>query len=688
MIWPTVEAISVVPLSAHALFAKPLVVGPEHAVAIELLERTDGAGILWCDGRRSHDLPPGARVVVRRSTLPVRLARLHPAAVHRPAGAQVPAAGRRMAGTAPDGADRQAGASSRRACSGHVVIEEMRLRDLGVIAEATLPIGPGFTAITGETGAGKTMVVTGLGLLLGQRADFGAVRAGAAQASVDGRLDRAGGRGRQRDGCARPGERSSRSATGAPSCFVGRTISSEGRSRATVGGRSAPAGVLADLADELVVVHGQSDQLRLRSAAAQRDALDRFGGAPVQSALEAYRDDLRAVARDRRRAHRPDRRPRRSRATRRPSCATALGEIEQAAPVRGEDAELNVRAERLANAEELRIAAATAHEALSGEGDGPDAGTLIAEARRALERGSERDPALAELSEQTADLAYRVADLAGSLAVYLADLDESGPHELAAVEDRRAVLGTLIRAHGTLDAAIDLLESGSARLSELDDDGERIERLTAEREDAASALDDAADRADRRPHRRGGGARRGGDRRDPRARHARRAADGRRHPRQRHRRPAATTSPCCCAPHPGADPRPVARSASGGELSRVMLAIEVVLAGADPVPTFVFDEVDAGIGGAAAIEVGRRLARLAEASQVIAVTHLAQVAAFATNHLSVVKASDGAVTASDVRRLEGAEREAEMARLLSGMPDSDAALSHARELLSLRTGGH
>ncbi len=138
------------------------------------------------------------------------------------------------------------------------------------------------------------------------------------------------------------------------------------------------------------------------------------------------------------------------------------------------------------------------------------------------------------------------------------------------------------------------------------------------------------------------------------------------------------------APHVGAEPRPVAKSASGGELSRVMLAIEVVIAAVDPVPTFVFDEVDAGIGGAAAIEVGRRLERLARSSQVIAVTHLAQVAAFANNHLSVVKASDGSVTASDVRRLDGADREAEMARLLSGMPDSDAALTHARELLGLR----
>lgn len=563
------------------------------------------------------------------------------------------------------------------------MIEEMRLRDLGVIAEATLPIGPGFTAITGETGAGKTMVVTGLGLLLGQRADSGAVRSGAAQASVDGvwvvpvagpvaeRVREAGGEVEPIDDAR-------------AELFVGRTISSEGRSRATVGGRAAPAGVLADLADELVVVHGQSDQLRLKSAAAQRDALDRFGGDAVRKALEAYREayerwravdrELETLTTDR------DVRAREAQDLR-----VAIAEIEQAAPVAGEDADLAVRAERLANAEELRIAAATAHDVLSGDGDGPDVGILLAEARRALDRAMGRDPELEQLAEQVADLGYRAADLAAGLAHYLADLDESGPHELAAVEERRAVLGALVRAHGTLDAAIALLDTGSARLAELDDDGDRIERLTEERDAAASALDEAA-----------------GVLTDARTAAAERLAaavttelralampDARvvvavtRGAESSHGRDDVAI---LLAPHPGSEPRPVSRSASGGELSRVMLAIEVVIAAVDPVPTFVFDEVDAGIGGAAAIEVGRRLARLAEASQVIAVTHLAQVAAFASNHLTVVKASDGSVTASDVRRLDGADREAEMARLLSGMPDSDAALTHARELLSLRSG--
>jgi DNA repair protein RecN (Recombination protein N) len=562
------------------------------------------------------------------------------------------------------------------------VIEEMRLRDLGVIAEATLPMGPGFTAITGETGAGKTMVVTGLGLLLGQRADSGAVRSGAAQASVDGvwivpEAGTVADRVREAGGELEP------LADGAAELLVGRTLSAEGRSRASVGGRAAPAGVLADLADSLVVVHGQSDQLRLRSAVAQRDALDRFGGAPVAAALDVYRaayERARTIGREL--ATLVGDREARTREAE--ELRTAIAEIEQAEPVRGEDIELAQRAERLAHAEELRLAAATAHEALSGDEDAVDAVALLAEARRALERGGDNDETLRDLGEQAAEIGYRVADLAGALSGYLADLDESGPHELAAVEDRRAVLGALMRSHGSLDAAIDLLETGSARLLELDDDGDRIARLTAEHDVATHDLAAAADAltAARTSAAVDLGDRVSAELRDlamPDAAVSVAVTPGAESAAGR------DDVAILLAPHPGAEPRPVSRGASGGELSRVMLAIEVVIAATDPVPTFVFDEVDAGIGGAAAIEVGRRLARLAESSQVIAVTHLAQVAAFATNHLSVVKANDGVVTASSVRRLEGAEREAEMARLLSGLPDSDAALTHARELLGLAT---
>ncbi|MDQ1129023.1 DNA repair protein RecN (Recombination protein N) [Microbacterium sp. SORGH_AS 888] len=559
----------------------------------------------------------------------------------------------------------------------------MRLRDLGVIADATLPLGRGFTAITGETGAGKTMVVAGLGLLLGQRADSGAVRAGAAQAAVEGTWI-VPAEGPVADRVTEAGGDLEPLGDGRAELFLGRTLSAEGRSRATVGGRTAPAGVLADLADHLIVVHGQSDQLRLRSAAAQRDALDRFAGAPVADALAAY-----TAAFDRARSIDVELselvRTRDERAREAADLRAALAEIEAADPQPGEDAELALRAERLGNLEQLRMAAATAHDALSNEDDAPDAATLLAEARRSLERGG--DPALTTFAAEAEELGYRVAELAASVAGYLADLDDAGPAELAAVEERRAVLAALVRAHGSLDAALDLARDGGLRLLELDDDGSRIERLEQERDAAAAVLDETA-------------AALTAARTEAAARLATAVTQELRAlalPDARVEVAVTATSATATgrdevaillAPHPGAEPRPVARSASGGELSRVMLAIEVVIAAGDPVPTFVFDEVDAGIGGAAAIEVGRRLATLARSAQVIVVTHLAQVAAFADNHLRVVKANDGSVTASSVQTLDGADREAEMARLLSGMPDSEVALEHARELLALARPAH
>jgi len=554
------------------------------------------------------------------------------------------------------------------------------MQGLGVIADAVLPLGAGFTAITGETGAGKTMVVTGLGLLLGQRADSGAVRAGATQASVAG-VWIVPETGDVADIVADAGGELEPAGAGAAELYVSRTLSAEGRSRASVGGRAAPAGVLSALAEELVVVHGQSEQLRLRSSAAQRDALDRFGGASIATALEAYASSFaRWRELDAEITDITENRDRRAEEAARLREALAL--IEAAAPEPGEDVELSARAERLANAEELRLAASLAHSALSNEEGEPDASALIAEARRALERVS--DTSLAEISTGLADIGYRIADVAGQLSAYLADLDETGPHELAAVEERRAALGTLIRAHGSLDEALELWQTGSARLAELDDDGERLDRLEAERDAARAELDARADALT--AERTAAAAELGVAVSDEL--HALAMPDARLEVAVT---PGAETAhgrddvAILLAPHPGAEPRSVGKGASGGELSRVMLAIEVVIAGTDPVPTFVFDEVDAGIGGAAAIEVGRRLARLAEKSQVIAVTHLAQVAAFATNHLSVVKSHDGAVTASSVRRLEGEEREAEMARLLSGLTDSDAAITHARELLTLGT---
>jgi DNA repair protein RecN (Recombination protein N) len=565
------------------------------------------------------------------------------------------------------------------------VIEEISIRGLGVIGEATLPIGPGFTALTGETGAGKTMVVTALGLLLGERADTAAIRSGSSQALVEGHwlVDATGSvANRVRDA---GGDLDAVPGSNEAGLLLSRSISAEGRSRAAVGGRAAPVGVLNEIGQQLVVVHGQSDQIRLRSATAQREALDRFAGQDVATVLGNYQSvyarwlstqselDLLVADRDRRLQEAVELR-------------LAIDEIERVTPQRGEDVELAERADRLANLEDLRLAAAQAQQLVSSQ-LGDDAGDvlgLLDSAKRQLDRVADHDPALEVIAQALGNATILATEISSQLSTYLGDLDADGGRELETVQERRAELATLVRRFGpTLDAAIDYLDTGSGRLLELDNDSDRIEALRAEVEDDRAQIVELA---------------------------AQLSAVRSRHAAQLSERVTAELSALAMGgaeltvevedrsdysqtgkdqvsfllrPHAGSDPRPLGRGASGGELSRVMLAIEVVIAGSDPVPTFIFDEVDAGVGGASATEIGRRLATLAQSAQVIVVTHLAQVAAFANNHLSVVKDSDGSVTESSVRQLHGEERVAEMARLLSGLPDSESGLSHARELLDL-----
>ncbi|NQX06544.1 DNA repair protein RecN [Rathayibacter sp. VKM Ac-2856] len=556
------------------------------------------------------------------------------------------------------------------------MLEELQIRDLGVIAEATLPLGPGFTAVTGETGAGKTMVVTALGLVLGARSDASAVRSGSKQAWVSGRwlvpeegaiADRVRDAGGDLDG---------------PELLLARSVSAEGRGRAVVGGRSAPVSVLSELADQLVVVHGQSDQIRLRSAAAQRNALDRFGGPELAEALRDY-----GSAFERWRANREEldelTEAREARAREAERLRSALAEIEVVAPQRGEDVELSAQSERLGSIEQLRIAAGEAREAVSSEDlDGRDALGLVETARRVLERAAEHDAALEPMTQTLTEASVLLGDVAAGLSSYLAELDLDGAHDLELIENRRAELSALARTYGpTLDDVLDLVDSSGLRLLELDGDDERIAALEA---DTAADADLVERLADRLTELRTAAAAELGERVSDELT-ALAMADARLHVQVGSEgEPTAhgrDTVEMLLQPHTGATPRALAKGASGGELSRVMLAIEVVVAANDPVPTFVFDEVDAGVGGAAAIEIGRRLARLAETSQVIVVTHLAQVAAFATNHLRVEKGSDGSVTSSAVTQLAAEERVSEMARLLSGLTDSENALAHARELL-------
>ncbi|GAB2562681.1 DNA repair protein RecN [Leucobacter ruminantium] len=559
------------------------------------------------------------------------------------------------------------------------MIEELRIRDLGVIADTTLPLGPGFTAITGETGAGKTMVVSALGLLMGERSDAGAVRAGASQARVNGIVQSSDPEvaeivadvgGEIEDG----------------ELVLGRTVSAEGRSRATVGGASAPVGSLGRLAGRLFAVHGQSEQLRLKSAAEQRDTLDRFGGAAIAETLGAYRD----CHRERQALEAGVAELSAAREERAAEAERLRGELEEIAavdPQPGEEGELQQRIELLGNVETLRAATSAAHEALSSESDDPfsrDAGSLVDSALQEVERAAIYDPRLEAVAETLRSVSFQVADAARELAAYAGDLDQEGPGELARANERLAALNALFRAYGAdSQAVIDYAATGALRLAELEGDDEtigeltqRLEALTVREAELAARLSEqrreAADRLSELVT---------AELRQlalPDASFAVRVA-----PLDALGSSGGDEVQLLLSPHPGSSPRPIARSASGGELSRVMLALEVVLAGADPVPTFVFDEVDAGVGGAAAIEIGRRLARLARTSQVIVVTHLAQVAAFANNHLRISKDTAGGFTESSCRRLEGDERLAEMARLLSGLSDSESALEHAAELLAL-----
>jgi DNA repair protein RecN (Recombination protein N) len=575
-------------------------------------------------------------------------------------------------------------------------LTELTIRGLGAIDEATLELGSGLTVVTGETGAGKTMVVTGLTLLFGGRADPGRVRAGG-RAGVEGRLvlpQRSPVWARAAEAGAEPDDDGS--------LILARTVSAEGRSRAHLGGRSVPVGLVAELSEGVLAVHGQTDQLRLSRTAEQRRALDRYAGAGHLAILERYRE---AYGRWRELAADLDRRQRQARELAQAADVLRHGleEIEAVAPEPGEDEVLDTQAKRLADADALRAAADEARLALAGDvtgdfggGEAPqDATAALAVAERAL-AGSD-DPTLVLLAQDLADAVSVVSDVAVQLGTYVADLD-ADPARLAEVMDRRAALTGLVRKYADpgegLGGVLRWADDARARLEELDVSDEALDKLAAERDAARAEVDELGRQVSqgRRAAAEGFAAEVGKELAGLAMKSARvsfsveTAADD---PGPEGLDEVALL----LAAHPGAPARPVHKGASGGELSRVMLAIEVVFAGADPVPVMVFDEVDAGVGGQAAGEIGRRLARLARDHQVVVVTHLAQVAAFADTHLVVDKSPDtgAGVTATDIRAVDGEDRVRELARMLSGLADSDTGQAHARELLAVaarsRTAG-
>jgi DNA repair protein RecN (Recombination protein N) len=578
------------------------------------------------------------------------------------------------------------------------VLEELRITGLGVIEDATLPLGRGLTVITGETGAGKTMVVTSLGLLFGGRADAGRVRADQGRATVEGRLrlaDRVAKTvlTRVADAGAEPDDDGT--------LVLSRTVTAEGRSRAHLGGRSVPVSVLGEVGEQVVAVHGQSDQLRLLRPAEQRAALDRFAGPEHEKVLGGFQElytrwrDVEDDLADRRRNAR-------QRSQEADLLRLGLDEITRVDPQPGEDEALREEAQRLEHVEGLRAAAQTAHQAVAGgldaTDDAPDAVSLLGSARRVLEAQAAVDRTFDDYVTRLTDATELAADVAAELTSYLDALD-ADPARLQAVYERRAALKSLTRKYAEdVDAVIEWADRARTRLSELDTSDELLEELDRERRRLAGEVAELA-------------AALSAARREAAARFSAEVTTelaGLAMPHARIEVVVAPARPAGGGPtlevagveaavgpdgaddvelrllaHPGAPPLPLQRGASGGELSRVMLAIEVVFAGVGGPPTLVFDEVDAGVGGRAAVEIGRRLARLAREHQVLVVTHLPQVAAFADRHLVVAKDTGGAVTTSGVLPVEDTDRARELARMLAGLPDSDLGIAHAEELLSV-----
>ncbi|KSU64725.1 DNA repair protein RecN [Arthrobacter sp. NIO-1057] len=567
------------------------------------------------------------------------------------------------------------------------MIQEIQISNLGVITEATLPLGPGLTVVTGETGAGKTMVITALSLLLGRRADAGAVRNGAKHALAEAVvhlppdhhvLDAASQAGAFIEPAGECSE-----------LLLSRSLSAQGRSRATIGGRSAPVGLLAELGHDLVAVHGQSDQIRLKEPVAQRDALDRFAGQSLARLLSNYQRSYRqwrAAVKELSGLKTESR----NRVREAENLRLALDEIDSLDPQPGEDETLREQSIKLGNVESLRSASQQAQAVIDSEDfENPGITTLVETARGVLAQASGDDPVLSSFAERAAELGILASELSSDLAAYAADLDEEGPERLAQIEARRADLSKLMRKYApSIDEVITWASEARTRLEQLGGDDSRIEELESEVVELehrvaslASELSESRRKAAKKLSSRVSAELKALAMPDAQLVIEVLELD----------EPGAFGQDAISmllSPHAGASARPLGKGASGGELSRVMLAIEVVLAAVDPVPTFVFDEVDQGVGGKAAVAIGERLAMLARHVQVIVVTHLPQVAAYADRHIRVIKNSDAksksgaGYTASDVISLDQEARVKELARMLAGQEESDTAQAHAEELLA------
>ena len=554
------------------------------------------------------------------------------------------------------------------------MIEQLRIKNLGVIRDATLDFSPGLTVLTGETGAGKTMVFRSLHLLFGGKADSALISTGAEQASVEAdvampselitRLDELGGE--VEDGNI---------------AIISRQVNSTGRSRSFAGGVSVPAGVVGELGEALVAVHGQSDQLRLTKTEQQRQLLDRYAGETVAKPMAKYTElwENQRVLERRIESLTADAGTRAAQLER---ITRILEQVDSLKPLPGEDNELDDEAKRLSHTEALYEVTARASDLLTGgQGDDLPVVAALVTARKGLDHERNLDATLGEFADRMKELEILAADLSADISAYSSSIDAS-PQRLAFVESRRAALKTLTREFGDVDDLLAWVTENRPRVAELEGGDEVLGQL---REELAQVKTDLVKSA--------------ADITKARTKAAAAFSAQVTGELESLAMPGATVqfklSPANPGPsgadlielglisRPDSPWIPMSKGASGGELSRIMLAVEVVLAAADPTETFVFDEVDAGVGGAAAVEVGKRLARLARNAQVIVVTHLPQVAAFADRHLVIARSDGQEVHSSSVSEVQQGERVAELSRMLAGLADSQAGTQLAEELLAL-----
>lgn len=577
---------------------------------------------------------------------------------------------------------------------GRTRLEEVSIKGLGVIDNATIEFAPGLNVITGETGAGKTMVLTALSLVLGGKADLDLLRKGAERLVVSGRFNAATSKSEPLKNLVEAHEVELEDG----SLILTRTLNSEGKSRATLCGVSTTASVLAAFATELIEIHGQHGTLQLSKAQRQRELLDRFGGKEIESALNSYQgklaeyeeitlriDGLRKSLADRDREI--------------GELQELLAEFAKLKPIQDELHSIDLEVGKLESVEDIRIALTTVLEAVDGEESG--ANTAIGTARRALQSVRQKDPIIDSAATNIENAYYEVTDAAGALRGFLENL-AADPARLEELLNRRAALRSFAKRFGSgsgleeaLSSALERAESAKARMRDLSGGESRVDELLVAQRSIFAELIKAAKNLSqlRKKHAKTLNAEVTNEIRElamPRAAFQCRikeaiTTEGNLEliPPTKLNRFGSDEVEMLFAAHGDGELLPISKAASGGELSRLMLALEVVVAATSPRGTYLFDEIDAGIGGKAALEVGKRLKRLSKNAQIIVVTHLPQVAIWGDNHLRVLKDSNGSITESSVTFVKGSERESEIARMLSGLEDSEHAQDHARELLDL-----